>query len=167
MNKKGMAIGGMIMMMIVVVVVLALLPQIASSQKQMTDTVYERNYTVTLGAVGTYVDLKFQEFDGTLIFSNATGDATAYPVNAANFTIVESVSPLTNTKRVRITPVATSSYGGAAVNISGTFALEGYADDAGARGVAGIIVLMCALALLAAAIYYFYAEGNLDWILGR
>ncbi|MCK9429540.1 MAG: hypothetical protein M0R17_06010 [Candidatus Omnitrophica bacterium] len=164
MNKKGMSAGALVMMAIGIIVALAFLPAIFSSQAQVTNTYFIRNGTVTLGAVGTYVDLPYQEFEGTLIFSNATGDATAYPVNVANFTIVESVSPTTNEKRVRLTPVATSAYGGAVVNYSGTFGLVGYADDAGSRGVAGMIGLMAGLAVLAIGIAYFVKEGGLDFI---
>lgn len=170
MNKRGEMSGGAIGVLVVFAVAMiligAFLPTIASSQSQMTNQVVARNYTVTLGAVGTYVDLKFQECDGTLIFANATGDATAKPVDTANFTIVEANSPTLNVKRCRITPVATSSYGGATVNISGTFGLEGYVDDAGGRAIAGNIMLFSGLAMLAFAIYCWAKGGGVDFLQG-
>jgi hypothetical protein len=165
MNKKGESqVAVITVMAVALLVALAFLPTIFGAQKQMTDTFYVRNVTVTLGNNGTWTDLPYQEYDGTLLFQNAT--VTATPISSANFSVREEVSASKNVKRVQISPCGASTCGwnSSTINVSGTFGLEGYVDDAGGRSIAGMIGLFSSLAVFAICLFY-WAKGN-GWISG-
>jgi len=168
-NKRGQqsGMGAVVLMAIAALIILALLPTIFDVESQMTDTVSVVNYTVTLGNNGTWTDLPYQEYSGTLLFQNATETAT--PIVAANFSVREAVSSTLNVKRVQISPCGASTCGwnSSTINVSGTFALEGYADDAGSRAIAGIMGLFATFILLASMLYYLFSQGYLDFLINK
>lgn len=146
MNKKGVGVFEILVLFIGVVFVLALLPQIFSSQAQMTQTYSATNVTYTPAAAGSSVDLVGQELFGTPRVINQSG-ATIDCSN--NVTIAEGVSPRTGTKRVLMTSdTLISSVYCSSLNVSYDYALEGYVDDSGGRGVAGLMGLFAVIALL-------------------
>lgn len=165
MNKKGegKVVGTLVVFAVMVIVAAAFLPQIFANQSQMTNTFHRENVTYTLPAVGGSLFIEGQEYIGNLEAYNGTGAAVV--VDSANFTIVEAVNPSNNLKGINLTVVSTSSYAGSAINLSYDLGLEGYADDTGARSVAGLMGLFAGLALLAGGIYFFYKEGGMDYLM--
>jgi len=156
MENKGLS--GIIIMAIAILVALAFLPAIASNQAVMTNTYSESKTAQTLPVVVTV--LTGQDLIGTATVVNQSGVVDC----SANYTIASGIDKTTNTKRVLMTPTATST-SCTALNYSYSYGAEGYVNDAGGRALAGTIVLFASLALLGAVIYYFYAQGSLDFLM--
>lgn len=169
-NKKGQengsTIGYVITAAIAVLIGLALVVgSLAPDIGKMTSTYKVENYTVTLGNAGTYVDLKGQEYIGSLFIYNDTGTGIVV-VDSTNFTVQEAVSSTTGYKRIQITPVPKSAYNGSLINVSYIAGLEGYVDDAGARSIVGLIIVFACL-LIAVSAMPNVREGIMDFVKGN
>ncbi len=155
MENKQLA--GILLLFVGIIVVLALFPAIASNQAVLTQTYTETKTAQTIPTVAT--DLTGQELIGTATVVNQSGAIDC----SANYTIAEGVSSVTGTKRVIMTPTATDA-SCTVLNYTYVYGAEGYADDAGARGIAGNILLFCALALLGFVIFVVVKNGGLDFL---
>lgn len=156
MNKRGQ-VGAFVTLAITAIVVLVLIPTIAQYVGQTTET-GTITYQVTPAAASASIDLTGQEYMSTATVVN---ESDAFDCSG-NVSIAEGVSPRTGTKRIIMTSDATiSSIYCSTLNVSYDYAPEGYIDDAGGRGLAGLIVIMAALAL--AVVVVGQATGKEFW----
>jgi hypothetical protein len=162
-NKKGEAIGGIILFAVMVIVAASFLPAIFSSQAQMTNPYTVSNETYSTAAAGSSVYITGQDLIGTPSeIWNATG-AQLPCIN--NFTFSEVVRTDTGVKGIQMTSVASKKTADCnSVNISYQYGGEGYVDDSGGRGIANLIGLFAAIALLGGAIFYWVKSGGFDFL---
>jgi hypothetical protein len=164
-NKKGQAIGGLIIFAVMIIVATAFLSPIFSSQAQMTATYKLSNTTIVPAAASSSVYLTGQDLIGTP--SEVLNQSGATINCAGNFTFSEVVRTDTGVKGIVMTSKSTlSSVYCSKVNVSYEYGGEGYVDDAGGRGMASMIGLFSVLALLAGAIFYWYKEGGFEFLKG-
>lgn len=158
MNKRGQAFGALILLFIGAIVALALLPAIAENAQEISRTVVVENNTITMPAAASSLDLDGQELLDTPLVTNATGGEA---VPASNYTVAEVVSTTTGVKTVNILSNG-GLFEGESVNISYTYGVDGYADNAGARSLGNFVALFAALGLLGFAV--FYGIGRAGWM---
>jgi len=162
MNKKGqMGMGSIILLFIGVIVAFALLPSIANGVDTMVSTRNAVNSSVTLSTVGVAVDMTGMELIGDATVLNATTGETL----ASNVTVAEGLSD--GQKTIQITlggdgTIEGHNYTDNAVFVTYEYGADGYADDAGTRGIANTIVIFSALGLLGFVVYY--AIGKAGWL---
>jgi predicted Kef-type K+ transport protein len=162
MNKKGqLGVGLIVVVAIAIIVGIILFQAVASNVDQGTRansgvvTVVNGTYT---GVLNTPVELAGQELVSLTSVGNATTGAN---VAAANYTVAECVRTSDNLKGICYTAVGVGSPAATGpVKISYTYYPNGYIDDAGARSIAGIIVLLTALGI--ALIAYLGVKSKLD-----
>lgn len=164
MARKGQLTTTMILVgFIGIIVALVLLQGTFSYIGAATNSYALVNRTFTTGNAGTTIDLIGQELFDTPVISNRTGNGTTLLVVAnGNFTIAEGISSVDGLKRIRLTTTTAgglSGYNASVVNISYNYGQEGYIDDAGGRGVANMIPIMAALAIVLVAVFLGYQKG--------
>ena len=148
MNNKGQ-VGMIVMLAIAVIVGLILFQPVATNVEQVTRTntgvQTQLNQTITISSLssGGIVELNGQELVSTLQVINST---TGTVLPTTNYTIAECVRTSDNLKGICYTKT-TAGNAFPSVNVSYTYYPAGYADDAGARSIAGIIVLLTAIAV--------------------
>lgn len=162
MNKKGqLGIGLIIVVAIAIVIGLIMFQAIASNVDQGTraasGVVTVNNYTFNPGAAGTVTILSGQELVGTPTVLNAS--LANGVVTATNYTVAECVRSTDNLKGICYTQKA-GQWASQSTNISYTYYPDGYIDDAGARGLTGIIVLLTAIGI--ALIAYLGVRTKFD-----
>ena len=149
MNKKGqLGIGLIIVVAIAIIIGLIMFQAIASNVDQGTRaasgvvTVVNGTYT---GVLNTPVELAGQELVTLTSVNNAS---TGAAVAAANYTVAECIRASDNLKGICYTAVGVGSPAATgAIKISYTYYPNGYIDDAGARSLTGIIVLLTAIGI--------------------
>jgi len=149
MNKKGqVSIGFLIVAAIAVIIGLVLLSPIASNVDQTTRTVSGttavENQTITAPASGSIVESSGQELVGIPKVYNESGASLV--ITSPNYTISECVKTSDSLKGICYKAL-TAEYEGKNINVSYTYYPAGYADDAGSRSIAGIIVLLAAIGI--------------------
>ena len=176
-NKKGeMDLGGLTMGQIVVffigvIVILALIPQIYNTQAEMTTKQTFENDSVTYAGTeaegqinASYsMDLAkaqtgWRENECPITLSSVTNNNGTALTENTDYTFTGSTGnfSLLNT----YTANWTLSNGNNLTLINGTYCKEGYNTGSGARGIAGIIGLMSAIALMAFAVTYMMGKGK-------
>jgi hypothetical protein len=161
-NKKGEAVGGIILFAVMIIVAIAFLPAIFSSQGALTSNYTQTaQYTPAAASSSTYV--LGQELLNTPTVVNDSGAFNC----ANNVTFSEVVRTDTGVKGIAMTSKSTiSAVYCSKLNVSYAYGGDGYIDDSGGRSIAGLIGLFAVLALLAGSIYYWYQNGGLDFIKG-
>ena len=163
MNRKGQAaMGGLIVAFVGIIFALALLGSggISTSVGQVTTTSNVVNQTFTLAAVGGFVDRDAcVNFAGTPTLINSTGGEI---VSDTNYTFTTRVSPTNGLKVLTVQTDTGAVFASQGVNASYTCLPQGYAEDAGARSITSLIVLLSSLALVAFVL--FFAWKNLKGI---
>lgn len=146
MNKRG-AIGLSLILILAVGAIVALVlfqesaNQVAKSNPSTTTTIL--NQTITFPAAGGKVILTGQELVASYGLTNKSSGAV---VPTTNYTLQEEVRTSDGLKGIVITGKA-GDWAGLPVNVSYVYYPDGYIDDAGGRSIAGIIVLLAALAV--------------------
>jgi hypothetical protein len=146
MNKKGAELGlGLIFIAFVGVIVGAtLFLTIAQDVGTATSTIDIANVSFTSAAEGESVYLTAYKAISDPVIYNATGTL----VPAANYTVTNNViDPTTGGLSVQVTTGDANTYAEDVWNISGTAQPPTYIANAGARSVAGLIVIFFALAV--------------------
>lgn len=158
-NKRGQAMGGLVLLFIGIIVAAALIPQIANNQEAMRTTYTYSGKNVAPAVAGSAVYLTGQNLLSTPTVVNLTGNQNC--ANNVSFTDV-AVSPTTGVQTIKMTSdaqyVATEDC--PFVNITYTYGPSGYIADSGGRTIAGLIVLFSALALVAFAIFIWYKNNG-------
>jgi len=161
MDRKGQVNVGMLIIIAVTLVVGAIFLQtIAQQVGTSTSTVTLANLTgETLATAGNSIYIEeYRAISGVVIY-NATGTL----VPAANYTVTNNfIHPTTGALSVKITTGAVSEHAGDAVNISGTAQPLTYIDDSGGRAIAGVIVILFALAIAIVALLPSLRSGIMD-----
>lgn len=146
MENKGL--GVLITVAIAVIIGLILFQSIAANVEQGTRsvngaiTVVNGTYT---GVLNTPVELVGQELVSVTAVGNAT---TGADIAAVNYTVAECVRRSDNLKGICYTALGTGVPSATGpVKISYVYYPAGYIDDAGGRAIAGIIVLLTAIAV--------------------
>ena len=144
-NKKGQLNISMVILvavgLIVGLVILQAASQYVGSTNEQTSYV---NASYTTPALNAYTDIEgCQEVIGSYIIINSTSNTS---VSTGNTTLVERVGD-DGLKTVSIYQTA-APYASKPVKITFTCAEDGYIDDGGARSVASVIVIFCAVAIV-------------------
>lgn len=160
MDSKGeVNTAGLILLFVGIIVGLVLIQAVGPFIGQTTGTQSLVNHTFTAPAVGSKGDLIGQELLSTPIVYNSSNVTDV--VSATNYTIAETISSVDGLKRISYTSLTGSKYASKNVNITYDYGMEGYADDAGARSVIGLILIVAALGLVAFILYYIFKDSNI------
>lgn len=144
-NKGQMGIGSFLVLFISVIVGLALILPIAQSVGSATngaDSV--GNVTITVPADGVSIDLTGQELMSVPTVNNVTS-GTSETLAAGNYTIEEAVDSQ-GVKGIVYTAEGSEAEG-LSMYVAYTYAPDGYIDNAGARGLANMIIIFACLAI--------------------
>ena len=165
-NKKGeIGIGDFMMAFIGIIVGVTLFLTIAQQVGESTDTeVFNtlRNYTFTVPANGSTVDLYGQDLLSTPVVYSPTGNVT---LTSSWYTIGERVSPTTGVKNVYFkSNTVPAVFQAAGANATYEYGKAGYIADSSARSVAGLISIMFALAIAVIALTPSLRSGVLQMI---
>lgn len=151
MNQKAqLGVGVIVTIAIAVIVGLVMFQPIASNvdlgTRAASGSIASGAAYNVVGVLNTPVELRGQELVSVTSVKNQSGGGT---VAAANYTIAECVRSSDGLKGICYTALAAGVGNPAtgAVNISYTYYPDGYIDDAGARSVSGIIILLSAIAI--------------------
>lgn len=159
-NRKGqMGMGIVIVAFIGIICALILFQTI--SQYVGTSamaTAGSANYTTTVPAANSSIDLLGQELVGAVTFLN--GSNASHSIAAANFTVREGVDS-TGVKGIILTS-GDNKFQGTSVNVLYSYYPDGYIDDAGGRGIALIIPILAALAIAVIALAPTLKSGIMD-----
>lgn len=152
-NKGEITTGIMISVFVGIIVALVLLTAISPYIGQTARTLTMTNVTFT-PVNNSFVDLRGQELIGDPIVTNAT---VSVVVPASNYTIAEGVSSVDGLKRIRLYITdksdAAQAWPKGNLNITYTYGMEGYADDAGARAIILLIMTFAVIAILVFTLY--------------
>lgn len=146
--EKGVTIGFVVMAAVAVLVGLALYSgNFQDNIGTLTQTAQSGNVTITMPEDGVTLELtSCQQKAVTYIVTNATGGET---VPASNYTIDQAIQS-DGYLGAQITGVA-GEYNSSAVNVSCTYERDGYIDNAGSRGIVGLIAIFMAFLIALAA----------------
>lgn len=159
MDRKGqIAIGGLILLAITVIVGAVMLQGSAQNVGNVVNTYTSANVSFTLGANASTSDLTVcgQKNTSAVVIYVPTGDIvfTHGVGTAGNYTVVQGThSDGYPGPRIYISGL-NATWAGAAVNVSCTYQPDGYTEDAGARGMTNLIIIMTALAIAVVGIGY-------------
>ena len=156
-------IGALVILFIGIIFVFAMLPAISDGVDTLTTTRSDVNTSVVL-VQDVAVDIKGQELIGAAVVKNSTADVTIL----SNVTVAEGLSATDGGKTIQVT-LGGDGYGYLGENLSGqtvfvtyTYGADGYAQEAGTRGIASLIMVLTALGLLGFVV--FYAIGKAGWM---
>jgi hypothetical protein len=163
MKKAQMGEIGMILMAFIGVIVgIALFISASQSVGSATTLSSLSNHTIT-GLVNNtvYYFTDYKNFGGTIIVTNQSSGVI---IASGNYTITNNVV-YNGALAVKLVPNAVPGYGGGTWNISVSEAQQtGYIDNAGGRGIAGIILVFAALSIAVVALVPTLRSGVLDMI---
>lgn len=146
-NKKGQ-VGMIVGVAIAIIVGLILFQAIAANVDQGTransGAITKLNQTFTAPALNGIQELTGQELVSVIGVINATDGEQAVP--SANYSIYECVKTSDNLKGICY-KTTSAQFASKAVNVSYSYYPSGYIDDAGARSITGIIVLLTAIGI--------------------
>jgi len=164
-TKAQIGIGAIVTIAIAVIVGLILFQAVATNVEQGTRAVTGvvssgESYQIT-AVLDTVVEVPGQELVTISKVQNATGGVD---VPTANYTLTECVRKSDNLKGICYTGKGAGANtegksGVGLVNISYSYYPNGYIDDAGARSVAGIIILLAAIGIAMIVL----AGNRFDW----
>ena len=147
MNRKWEAMGmiGVLLVVFVSVIIgLALFNGgITSNVGASTQTVTYTNQTITFQAAGSTVTLNGKLSSNVVVINQTSGTV----VPSSNYTILNNV--IVNGALASQLQAANGYFNGVGVNISYVSQPLGYIPDSGSRSIAGIIIIMAALAIAA------------------
>lgn len=152
MNKKGQMSVGLILITFIAILVGIILFQVIAQQVGRSTTLDNiANMTIGTQTNGTtYYFANYQSITDVVIYGNASGISKRLDAN--NYTITNNVINPSNAQlSVGLLP-SSADYTATSWNISGTGTPTTYITNSGARGVAGIIAIMFALAIAVVAL---------------
>ena len=142
-NKAQIAgVGIFVMAAVAVIVGLVMLQSSAQNIGGVINTVSVANTSLATVVNGTPQYLTGYTYITDVVVYNETGNVI---VGAGNYTVTNNFV-YNGQEVVKITPDATAGWK-SAWKVSGTARPQGYANDAGSRAVAGIIILLAAIAI--------------------
>lgn len=145
-----------------VIVGLVLIPVLAQQVGTSTDTLNSVNQSITFPANGSSTNLLGKAVVGTVSVVNGTLESVpASNFSVANNQVVDGVLTATLTSTLVTNKCV---YCGEEVNITYIYQPTTYIPDAGARAIAGLVVVFFALAVLVVALYPTLKDGLLDLI---
>ena len=148
-NNKAQiqGVGMLVIAAVAVIVGLVLFQAAAQKVGDSTNTYQATNASFTMPANGTTADLTpcGQGNTSAVVIMNASTNVT---VTAGNYTISKGIgSDGYINSRIYYNGVGNNYYGGYAVNVTCTYEPKGYINDTGGRAIAGIIILLSAIAI--------------------
>jgi putative effector of murein hydrolase LrgA (UPF0299 family) len=160
MNKRGemetnAMIGGILIAFVAIVVGIALFQSAAQSVGTATNTESVVNTSLTTVVNGTAQYLNYRAISDVVIY-NETGGI----VGAGNYTITDNVVH-NGALSVEIMPNATAGWK-SAWKVSGTAQPTTYIDNAGARSIAGLVIIFAALAIAVVSLTPTLRSGLLE-----
>jgi hypothetical protein len=150
MESRGqMAIGGLVLLAVTLIVGVVLLQGSAQNLGPVTNTVSVANTSLATVVNGTAQYLTAYKSLTNVVVYNETGDVL---ITAGNYTVTNNVV-YNGQLAVKIVPETSADLKSAWL-VSGTAQLPGYASDSGSRSMAGIIIILMAVALAVFAVGY-------------
>lgn len=140
-----MNVGGLILIAIAVIVGLILLQASAQNIGDVTNTISVANQSETLAANGESIYIEEYRALSNVVIINSTGEEV---IGAGNYTVTNNViNPTTGALSTQIT-TDDAEYAEETVGVSGTAQPLTYDNSSGGRAIAGLIVLLMALAIM-------------------
>jgi hypothetical protein len=168
-NKKGeIGIGTFIMAFVGIIVGVTLFLTIAQTVGESTTslayTSAARNYTFTIPANGSSVDLSGQDLLSVPVIYSPTGNVS---LTNSWYTVGERVSPTTGVKTIYFrSNTVPNVFIAAGANATYVYGPAGYINDSAGRSVAGLITIMFALVIAVIALTPSLRSGVLQ-MMGR
>ena len=153
MNKKGQAIGGIILLVISLIVGLVLLTDgISDGAAQVTSLKTVANQSAVFPAAGASLEIAgCANYQGTPLITNSSAGMEVIP--STNYTFSAGIGA-DSQKSLFLNGLTALGYNSKAVNLSYTCVPDGYSEDSLGRVFPPIIILLCALALAVTAIAF-------------
>jgi hypothetical protein len=146
MENKAVGIGTIVMLAMVLIVGVILMQGSAQNVGSMTNTV-SVDTNITAPANGTaYYFTDYRALTGVTV-TNASNKAA---ISSGNYTITNNVV-YNGQLATKLVPDASAGYQAVSWNVVATGQPLTYSDDSGSRSVAGLIILLMALALIVVA----------------
>lgn len=161
MNKKGQSVQLFVALFITVIVGLILLVASAQNVGKVTDTLTIANASLGTASNSTTVYLTDYRAISSVVVYNNTGAI----VPSTNYTVTNNViDPTTGGLSVSFLPSSGAAYGytGYQWNISGTAQPTTYEPNSGGRAIAGLIIILFALAIAVISLSPTLRSGVLD-----
>jgi len=162
-NKAQLGIGQFVMFFIGIIVVMALIPTIADNVDTIRTTRNAGNLTYTMSSgvgIANAIEAEGQEYIGSALVTNSSTGT----VIGSNITVTEgSNADGEKTVLVYLSGDGTCdgiNYTSQPVNFSYEYGPDGYAESAGTRSMAALIVIMAALGVLGFAVYWVIGKSN-------
>lgn len=159
MDRKGQAIGqiGVIIMVFIAIIVGTIL-MIGSAQNihPFRNTVPVANDSVSSAATATAVNLQGQAATDVVVY-NGTNDLILL---AGNYTVLNN-QVVDGSLTATFNATGTGIYLGQDWNVSYTSEPDGYSNNAGARSIAGVIIIFFAIAIAFIAIVVVGKDKNI------
>jgi len=176
MNKRGAAettglVGALVMVAVLIIVGVVLLQASAQNVGQSTSTIAASNQSLTAAAVnGTAQYLTTCQALSDIVVWNATDSSGIFTTNrtkvdSGNYTVT-NYAVNNGALAVRVMPTVSAApkmgYERGVWQIQGVCEPYGYITDSGSRAIAGLIVIMFAIALAVVALTPTLRSGVLD-----
>lgn len=168
MNKKAQVaiVGTLILTAVGLIVGLVLLSDsISDNSAQLTTTRTVLNDTNTLPAIGLYVDIDECVNYGGSYTPTLINVTSGVAIPATNYTFTTRISPTSSLKVLTIRSNG-GYYATQSVNASYECLPQGYAEDAGTRAIAPLIILFCAITLVVFALVPVLRNGVIELVTG-
>ena len=164
-NKKGLSnvgFGGIIILFMGIIVALAFIPSIAQSKGTMTDLRTVANASLGVMTNGTVLYITDYKSCSDVKIWNATGDVE---IPSTNWTQTNNVV-YNGQEAVSITPavdvLAGHAFNKGTAKYQGTCEPLSYIHESGGRAIAGVIIIMFAIALAVVALVPALRSGILE-----
>lgn len=155
MNKKGSAlnVGAFILLFVGIIVAIPLLQTSAQNIGEVTNTITYVNQSVAIpAALNTNVEL-----NGKAVSSVVLTNASGYVISSGNYTITNN--NVVNGQLVPYVTFTVAGFNGTTIRANYVSEPDTYASESSSRSIAGIIVLLGALAIAAFVIAKVYEDG--------
>lgn len=171
-NNKSLSSDGKAIFMVFfgAIIAVVLIGTFADNVFTQTNTYTWTNETYARPTVNTSTDLTGRELVGSAIVLNSTvtnGTAGGGIVTGAIVSTGTSASTGLRSVQILLNDTAHAETSAAGINVTYTFRPDGYLNLAGARGMASLIVIMSALAILVFVVVVFIKYGTLGRLIGR
>ena len=159
MEGNSQRIGLLVMTAVALILGAIILAASAQQVGNVTNTITLENQSLGTMTNGTDLYVTSCRALSDVKIWNATGDVEMSPsgTGTSNYTVTNNALDATGGLSVKITPNVTvtagTAYNKGTATIDGVCQPTTYSDDSGARAIAGIIIIMFAIALAVVALY--------------
>lgn len=145
------------------IIAIAFMAIIANSIFNQTNTLSQKNVTVTIPTAGETTDLGGRTLITSINVLNATDNLT---ISATNVSLQSGTSSTTGLQTVQILN-NNASFNGVTARIAYSYEPDGYLNNSGARSITLLILIFGSIAIMVFVIVVFIKDGSLGKLMGR